>query len=392
MMHTARWDYSYTGGDSSGGMTNLRNKRVAIIGTGATAVQVIPHLGEFAKELYVFQRTPSSVDERGNKATTEEFVANALSKPGWQKERMNNFTIMTQTNIPGTKDLIEDGWTKIFRNLQTEFIERKKELIAAKAGKEQMDLLKEMMMLADMKQMHSVRERAEETVNNKQTAEALKPWYQQFCKRPCFHDEYLTTFNRPNVNLIHDPLGVEKITEKGVVSNGSEYSVDLIIFATGFETGAAIMDCGYPIYGVGGLELKEKWKDGPRTLRSMNTSGFPNLFLQNSPQGTFTVNFVQKLVEESKHAAFMISEMNRKGLARFDVTAEAEDEHCEKVFQKSGRGARFLKKCTPGYYNREGQLSTEKTLSAVYMAPLQFFSLLEQIREDGTCFEGFVVQ
>lgn len=255
-------------------------------------MQVIPHLGEFAKELYVFQRTPSSVDERGNKATTEEFVADAMSKPGWQRERMNNFTIMTQTNIPGTKDLIEDGWTKIFRNLQTEFTERKKDLIAAKAGKEQMDLLKEMMMLADMKQMHSVRERAEKTVKNRETAEALKPWYQQFCKRPCFHDEYLATFNRPNVKLIHDPLGVEKITEKGVVSNGSEYSVDLIIFATGFETGASIMDCGYPIYGIDGLELKEKWKDGPRTLRSMNTSGFPNLFLQNSPQGKTEVQIL----------------------------------------------------------------------------------------------------
>ena len=87
MFHTSRWDYKITGGTSIGDLHKLRNKRVAIIGTGATAIQAVPHLGANAEHLYVFQRTPSSVDRRDNRMTSPEFAKEMLSKPGWQEER-----------------------------------------------------------------------------------------------------------------------------------------------------------------------------------------------------------------------------------------------------------------------------------------------------------------
>ncbi|MDE0349130.1 MAG: NAD(P)/FAD-dependent oxidoreductase, partial [Gammaproteobacteria bacterium] len=87
--HTSRWDYDYTGGDHSGGLTKLSDKRVGMIGTGCTAIQAVPFVGEHAKELYVFQRTPSSVDARGNSPTDEDWYRSL--QPGWQRERRENF-------------------------------------------------------------------------------------------------------------------------------------------------------------------------------------------------------------------------------------------------------------------------------------------------------------
>ena len=391
--HTSRWDYEYTGGDSTGGLTKLHDKRVAIIGTGATAVQVVPHLGEHSKQLYVFQRTPSSVDERNNRFTTPEFTKEFMSKPGWQRERMNNFTMLTQTNKPTDIDLINDGWTKIMKNLQQDFLKKRYRMMAAGASREEMKSLNGDMALADMKQMHDVRMRAAEIVKDQATAEALQPWYQQFCKRPCFHDDYLPTFNRPNVELVHDVGGIEAITEKGVVAKGKEYEVDCIVFSTGFETGynAAKLGpqkVGYDIIGKNGQSLSEKWKDGPRTFWSFNTSGFPNLFMQNSPQGTFTTNFVQKLDEEALHAAHMIMRLKAAGYRTFDPTKEAEDAYCAEIYRKSGRGQKFLQQCTPGYYNNEGKMEIGKSLNSAWGGPLSFFKVLKKKRDEDELFKG----
>jgi cation diffusion facilitator CzcD-associated flavoprotein CzcO len=399
MFHTSRWDYKITGGTSIGDLHKLRNKRVAIIGTGATAIQAVPHLGANAEHLYVFQRTPSSVDRRDNRMTSPEFAKEMLSKPGWQEERMRNFTIMTQTPQMGVKDLIGDGWTKIMRNLQQDFLKKRYELMKMGAGKDQIREINKMMGYADMKQMDSVRQRCEDVVDDKKTADALKPWYQQFCKRPCFHDDYLPTFNRPNVELIHDVAGIERITKHGVVSRNQEYPVDCIVYATGFETGynaekLGPQKVGYDIVGKNGLRLSQKWSQGPRTFRSFNTSGFPNLFMQNSPQGTFTTNFVQTLDENAKHCAAMIARMRANNWNTFNPSKLAEDKYCEMIYNKSGRGQRFLQKCTPGYYNAEGKIEVGKTLSGGYPGgPLRYFKMLQKLRAtDDLLFEGYDIQ
>ncbi|MCC6433861.1 MAG: NAD(P)/FAD-dependent oxidoreductase, partial [Acidimicrobiales bacterium] len=210
--HTSRWDYEYTGGDSTGNLTNLQDKVVGIIGTGATAVQCIPHLGQWSKHLYVFQRTPSSVDVRANRPTDPQWVASLQS--GWQQERMENFNICVEGGDVEV-DLVQDGWTKIFRNLTGKVAKQASQKLGRRLTPQERGQLME---LADYMQMNSVRDRVDEIIEDPAVAEKLKPWYRQFCKRPCFHDEYLPTFNRPNVTLVDtDGKGVERLTEDGVV-------------------------------------------------------------------------------------------------------------------------------------------------------------------------------
>src|SRR5581483_7567552 len=189
--HTSRWDYAYTGGDSNGGLTGLRDKVVGIIGTGATAVQCVPHLGAAARHLYVFQRTPSSIDVRANRPTDPEWAKSL--EPGWQQRRMDNFNILVSGGFQD-EDLVGDGWTDIIRKL----LIRVREDDAPDVSP---DGLAKTMEMADFEKMEEIRARVEAIVKDPDTAEALKPYYRQFCKRPCFHDEYLDTFNRPNVTL-----------------------------------------------------------------------------------------------------------------------------------------------------------------------------------------------
>ena len=226
MFHTSRWDYDYTGGSPKDPLTNLGDKRVAVIGTGATAIQCVSHLGKAAKHLYVFQRTPSSVDFRGNRPTDTEWAESL--EPGWHKERMENFNNLV-SGVPQEVDLVDDCWTDLIGNIA--------DMYRRGAVDPEMNLL-EVLEIANFEKMESIRERVEENVDDPQIAEALKPWYALFCKRPCFDVEYLPTFNRENVDLVDTGgLGVDEITAKGVVVAGQEYEVDCIIFATGFEVG-----------------------------------------------------------------------------------------------------------------------------------------------------------
>ena len=258
--HTSRWDYGYTGGSSEGGLIGLADKRVGIIGTGATAIQCVPHLGEWAKQLYVFQRTPSSVDVRNNAPTDPEWAASL--KPGWQKERRDNFNTLVSGGDADV-DLVHDGWTDIFRNLTGNAAKQASRKIGRRLSGEERA---EVMQIADYRKMNQVRARVDELVGDPAVAAKLKPWYRQFCKRPCFHDEYLQTYNRPNVTLVDtNGHGVDGLTQHGVIANGQEYEVDCLIFATGFEVGTSYTRrAGYDIVGRGGETLSEHWGDGLR--------------------------------------------------------------------------------------------------------------------------------
>ena len=272
--HTSRWDYNYTGGDTTGNLHKLADKRIAVIGTGATAIQCVPHLGRHARQLYVFQRTPSSVDLRGNTPTDPDW-AKSLT-PGWQKRRMDNFNTLVNGGAVD-EDMVSDGWTDIIRNLR---VRRKPGVTDGPSPEALSDALE----LADFRKMNQIRARVEATVEDAATAEALKPWYRQFCKRPTFNDDYLPTFNRPNVTLVDTRgRGVERVTETGLVSGGVEYEVDCIIFATGFEVGTAYTRrAGFEIYGRNGRTLTEHWADGPRTLHGFYSSGFPTASISAS--------------------------------------------------------------------------------------------------------------
>jgi cation diffusion facilitator CzcD-associated flavoprotein CzcO len=374
--HTSRWDYGYTGGDSDGELTGLAGKRVGIIGTGATAVQCVPHLGEAAEQLFVFQRTPSSIDVRANRDTDPQWAQSL--KPGWHKERMNNFNTLVSGGYE-PEDMVNDGWTDIIRKL----------LVMVQSS-ENADLspdgLAKTMEMADFQKMEQIRARAQEIVEDPDTAEALKPYYRQFCKRPCFHDEYLQTFNRSNVTLVDTKgIGVERVTEKGVVVDGVEYELDCLIFATGFEVGTDYSRrCGYPLYGRDGVSLTGKWADGVKTLHGMHSRDFPNCFIMTNTQSGFTVNFPHALDEQSRHIAYIIKHSLDAGVTRVETSEKAEAEWVAEIIRLATGAQTFFEECTPGYYNNEGKPGERSGQNGFYGGgSVAFFQILHDWRATG---------
>ncbi|WP_309643214.1 NAD(P)/FAD-dependent oxidoreductase [Phenylobacterium sp.] len=376
--HTSRWDYAYTGGDSNGNLIGLAGRRIGIIGTGATAVQCVPHVGATAGQLYVFQRTPSSIDVRANRPTDPEWAASL--KPGWQQHRMDNFNILVSGGHQD-EDLVNDGWTDIIRNLG--LIARKR--MSEGGATAPMDA-GALVQLADFQKMESIRARVDAVVQDQATAEALKPYYNQFCKRPCFHDEYLDTFNRPTVTLVDTQgRGVDRITEKGVVVAGVEYEVDCLIYATGFEVGTEYSRrAGYELYGRDGLSLTQKWADGASSLHGMHVREFPNCFFFSNIQSGFTANYPHMLSEQGKHAAYIISRCLEEGVTRVEATAEAEADWVQTILSAAIMRQKFAEECTPGYYNNEGKPSEMAVRNGAYgKGSIAFVKILEDWRAHG---------
>ncbi len=374
--HTSRWDYEYTGGTSGGGLTGLKGKRVGIIGTGATAVQCVPHLAETAEELFVFQRTPSSIDVRNNHETDPEWAASL--EPGWHRHRMENFNVLVSGGF-APEDLVNDGWTDIIRNLL---------FIASQGNNKELspEKLAEIAELADFKKMEQIRARVDEVIADKTTAEALKPWYRQFCKRPCFHDEYLAAFNRPNVTLVDTKgQGVERITKNAIIANGETYEIDCLIYATGFEVGTSYTRrSGFELEGRGGKTLTETWDNGMRSLHGMHVRGFPNAFVMGPAQAGFTANYPHLLDEQAVHLAYLISEANKRQAKTVEVSEAGEQGWVDTINEKAVLRAKFLEECTPGYYNNEGKPGERSAQDGPYGGgPIEYFTVLDKWREAG---------
>ena len=381
--HTSRWDYGYTGGDPSGApLAKLADKRVAIIGTGATAVQCIPQLARTAKALHVFQRTPSSVDVRDNRPIDPDWFA-SIATPGWQQRWLENFT-ENQAGGNAAEDLVQDGWTDLARRIRERILELPPERRTPEG------------MLAawedsDFEKMEEIRARAEAIVEDPETAEALKAWYRQLCKRPCFHDDYLQAFNRPNVHLVDtDGQGVERITETGVVVAGAEYEVDCIIYASGFEVGTPwVQRTGFDLTGRDGVKLSEYWAEGMRTKHGTHVHGFPNAFVVQPTQGANLIsNVPHNLTEAGRTIAAIVRHALDRGAREVEVTREAEDAWLELLLSGGGRML-GSPDCTPGYYNNEGQ---DPGPAARYNVgypegPSAYFRYLDRWRSSGE-FEG----
>ncbi len=382
--HTSRWDYSYTGGSSDGNLSKLGDKRVGIIGTGATSVQCIPHLGAAARQLYVFQRTPSSIDIRNNGPTDYEWAKTL--EPGWHKRRMENFNALV-TGLPQEEDLVSDGWTDIFKKLQT--------ILATvdhtKMSSKEQELAAE---IADFQKMEQVRARAASVVRDPSTAEALKPYFRQFCKRPCFHDEYLDTYNRPNVQLVDTGgQGVDAVTENGVVVDGKEYEVDCLIFATGFEVGTNYTSqSGYDVIGRGGISLRNKWDNGLSTFHGLYSHGFPNAFFLGFTQTGLTANVPHGLNEQASHLAHVVKHGMDNNAQTIEATQAAEDDWVETIHSLAHMTESYFIECTPGYYNNEGKADNRNGfLSGQYGGgPVEFFKILSDWRDAGD-FKGLVI-
>jgi cyclohexanone monooxygenase len=376
--HTSRWDYEYTGGDHNGGLTKLKDKKVAVIGTGATAIQCVPFLGEHAENLYVFQRTPSPVDLRGNKPTDEDWYKEL--KPGWQRARRENFAaVLLGQNF--TEDLVADGWTDIARRIGISLMNRNSD-----AGDLDMEEVMLRSEIADFQKMNEIRARCDEEVTNKDAAEKLKPWYRQFCKRPTFNDEYLATFSRDNVELVDvsDSKGVERITEHGVVANGRTYEVDCIIYATGFEiTTSAHRRVDFDTKGRNGVSLYDHWGDGFRTLHGLTSHGFPNWFTIGINQNGLSPNMTSMFDDQAVHVSYIIDAVKARGKKVIEPSEDAEQAWVDQIVALAGSGAMaFLEDCTPGYYNREGKIKEANTQNSPYAPGINAFNdILSQWRD-----------
>jgi cyclohexanone monooxygenase len=371
--HTSRWDYRYTGGDGNGSLDGLRDKVVGVIGTGATAIQCVPHLAASAKHLYVFQRTPSTVDARNDSATDPHWIGNLAE--GWQAKRMNNFTRVL-AGVQGEEDLVKDGWsdlTHIAAALARDKLAAGEPLAPEEIGES-----------ANFMKMEQVRARVGSIVHDQRTAEALKPYYNFFCKRPCFSDEYLQSFNRPNVTLVDTAgRGVERLTAHGVVVSGREYPVDCLIYATGFAPiyGDRRKKVGFETYGRAGQALTDRWRDGARTLHGIHSHGFPNYFMIQIAQSGFSFNLTHMLDEQAKHIAHIVERALATEAEIVEATEAAEADWSEEMRRSPFAMREFLAQCTPSYYNNEGTPDTMNIRNGPYGGgAVKYLELLETWR------------
>jgi cyclohexanone monooxygenase len=331
--HTSRWNYN----------VDLEGKRIGIIGTGATAVQAIPELAKIAKELYVFQRTPSTIDVRDQRETTPEEIETWTKEPGWAKQRRARFAKISagRTAIQANDDYLAG---KV-----ADFKERKEH--EHRLSPE--DLL-EKQLDANFRIMEQIRARVDAIIEDPKTAEVLKPYYPYGCKRPTFHDEYLPTFNQTNVHLIDTaPMGVTRINEKGVVHDGVEYPLDVLIYATGFQWMAT--STFNMITGREGRTLSEKWQtEGTKTFLGLHSRGFPNLFIVTGPQGGGgSFNFTDAIDQHGDYVVWMLKTMREKGVDVVDVKSEPEEEYAEHC-RVADISTAPLRDCL-SYYNGHGE-------------------------------------
>ncbi|WP_206474791.1 NAD(P)/FAD-dependent oxidoreductase [Dietzia sp. KRD202] len=385
IFHTSRWDYDYTGGSAAGNLENLRDKRVAVVGTGATGVQVVPYLGEDAEELIVVQRTPSVVQPRNNRKTDPRWAESL--QPGWQYERHDNFNgIISGHEVDG--NLVDDGWTHLFPQLTGQ------PLVDTPVGElpeADQALVAE---LADMKLLMGAHQRVDSIVTDPATADGLKPWFGYMCKRPCFNDEYLQTFNRPNVTLAASPTGIDGITSTGIVVAGTHYEVDCIIFATGFETGSGPAGIyGYDVIGRDGHSMQEYFSEGARTYHGFFTHGFPNFVELGMSQTAYYVNFVYMLDRKARHAARLVKHLLDNDLGTFEPTAEAEAEAdwVAEVRRSNEPREAYWGACTPGYYNGQGEVSKAVFRDVYNSSEIDFWNMIEDWWHSGR-FEGLVFE
>ena len=387
--HTSRWDYEYTGGDwHSPELDKLTDKRVAILGTGATAIQAVPYLGKYAKQLYVLQRTPSSVDERPNPPTDPDWAASL--KPGWQAVRQQNFLHAANEVLARDEpDLICDFWTEINRNLNAErekqgWPEFKLEEFMAR---------REMM---DFRVMERVRRRCDGIVKDPGTAAALKPWYRFMCKRPLSNNDYYETFNRPNAKLVDvsPTQGLEAMTEKGFIARGIEYEIDCIVFASGFEVTSDLkrrwgLD---NVEGRNGVSIYDHWANGPKTLHGITTHNFPNMFFSGYVQGGLNGTTTLQFSKQVYHAAWIISQALKRGIRAVEATQQGQDAYVKRFHEVELDLSTILNECTPSYFTNEGDKEAKWFLFRGWgLGWDNFQAMLEEWRQKGD-FAGMSIE
>lgn len=377
--HSARWNYDYTGGSVSEPLDKLGDKWVGIIGTGTTALQVVPQVARTARSLTVFQRTPSAVGIRDNGPTD---MARYKAQPaGWQKARVASFTQLACREDVDTP--LDDGWTRFFRSL----IRAGQAIPEGERTPEAVAVAEEM---ADFQYNEFVRNRVDQYVDDPAKAALLKPYYRFFCKRPGFSDDFLPAMNQDNVSLVDASGGIERITENGVVVDGVEYALDCLIFCTGFELGTTwVHQAGYDVTGRNGARLSDKWAKGIVTYQGLFSRDFPNMFFLGLTQTATTFNVTEMLEEQIEHVMAVVDHCRADGLRAVEPLVEAEADWQRVIAAVNEMRRPFQEACTPGYSNAEGRPEDQRSAigSGVYAPATEFFRMRQAWREAGT-YEG----
>jgi cation diffusion facilitator CzcD-associated flavoprotein CzcO len=356
IFHTARWDYDYTGGEwRNPVLDKLKDKKVAIIGTGATAIQVVPYLAKYAKHTYVVQRTPSTIDERNNRPIDPEWYAG--QKPGWQEERIRNFHHAAMERLaPGEPDLVQDIWTEISRNMSAELeAEGWPEL-----SPEEYARRREVM---DYRVMERLRARCD-VVKDPATAEALKPYYRYLCKRPASNDDFYPAFNQDNVTLIDvaETQGLERLTESGFVHDGREYEIDCLIMASGYEV-TNDLDRRWGISrleGESGMSIYDYWREGFQTFQGMMAHKFPNMFFTGFTQAGANASNSKTFIDQGRHIGYIASQALLRGAVRVEPTQAAQDAYIRHLRAVAVDNSDYVNECTPSYFNNEGDTTKKR--------------------------------
>lgn len=383
IFHTSRWDYDYTGGGPDGNLENLRDKRVAIIGTGATGIQAVPFLAQDAKELFVVQRTPSVVGPRDNRPTDQSWASSL--EAGWQEARHHNFLSFLNGHHQD-EDLVNDIWTRLFPSLTGQH------LIDVPATELPVEDQLALAEIADMQLMHEIHQRIDAEVKDPATADKLKPWFGFVCKRPAFNDEYLDSFNRPSAHLVAAPAGVEGITTSGLVVDGQHYEVDAIVFATGFETGSTTTErYGYDIVGRDALSMREHFADGAKTLHGFFSHGFPNFVELGLSQNAYVVNFTYMLDRKARHAARIVAHAQKNAVTSIEPDPTSQDEWVDATKRTEELRLAYFATCTPGYYNGQGDVARGFFNDIHNISEIDFWNMIDRWWEDGS-FDGLTLK
>ncbi|MGE0859195.1 MAG: flavin-containing monooxygenase [Gammaproteobacteria bacterium] len=365
MFHSARWDYAYTGGDTFGDLRGLADKRVGLLGTGTTALQVVPEVAKSARHLYVFQRTPTAVGVRDNGPTDPAWFA-ALP-PGWQREREVSFNQIA--NGERADCAVDDGWARYFNRM----IEAVEGLPADERTPEAIAAAQE---AADYRYNDMVRARVDAEVHDPRTAALLKAYYRTLCKRPGFSDDYLPAFNRSNVSLVDVSAGIERLTATALVAQGRSYELDCLVFCTGFALGTTwTHQAGYDVIGRDGLRLSEKWAQGLVTYHGLFSHGFPNLFFMGLTQTGTTISVPHMLREQIEHLTYIVRRCLDEGRTRVEAQVAAEQDWQREIAAVNAMRRPFQEACTPGYFNAEGRAEDRRSAigSGIYFPSTAFF-------------------
>ena len=271
---------------------DFTSKKVAIIGTGSSAVQSIPVIAQEAKNLTVFQRSPNYTIPANNRPLTEKELSNAKSSYDQIREKAKYTRAGIGYNQFEERKLLDLSSEEINKELNNRWKIGGQEIFTA--GFTDVGVNVEAnKIVADF-----VKSKIKEIVKDPNVAELLSPEDAIGCKRLCADTNYFETYNRENVELIDlNSNPINSITENGILTKNKEFKFDTIIFATGFDAMTGALQA-IDITGKNGKKLKQVWKDGPKSFLGLLINGFPNLFTVTGPGSPSVLTNMMVAIEQ----------------------------------------------------------------------------------------------